>query len=51
MEDSPISRAVHGGQRGQVMGAVEVTLQPVLSCRQVGDRSGGGVGGGGEELH
>lgn len=46
---SPVSRAVHGSQRGQVVRAAEVSIQSVLSGRQV---SGGArVGGGGEQLH
>lgn len=45
----PVSRAVHGSQRGQVVRAAEVSIQSVLSGRQV---SGGArVGGGGEQLH
>lgn len=49
MWDSPVSCSVHGSQRRQVVRAAQVSVQPVLSGRQV---SGGGrAGGRGEELH
>jgi len=51
VEDSPVSRAVHGSQRGQVVRAAELPVQSVLPGGQVGGGDGGGVGGGGEELH
>lgn len=51
MQDSPVSRSVHGGQRRQVVRAAEVSVQPVLSGRQVSGGGRGGAGGRGEELH
>lgn len=51
VDDSPVSRAIHGSQRGQVMRAAKVSVQSVLSGWQVSSGRGGRVGGGGEELH
>lgn len=49
MGHSPVSCSVHGSQRRQVVRAAQVSVQPVLSGRQVS--GGGGARGGGEELH
>lgn len=49
--DSPISRAIHGSQRGQVVRAAQVPVQSVLPWRQVGGGGWGKVRGGWQELH
>lgn len=49
MWDSPVSCSVHCSQRRQVVRAAQVSVQPVLSGRQL--CGGGGAWGRGEELH
>lgn len=49
--DSPVSRAVHGGQWGQVVGAAQVPVQSVLPRREVGGGGCGEVLIGRQEIH